>query len=147
MSLVELRDYRDIKLAKALIQKYHVQGVPYGGGFARSHRFFVLERDGYWCAIAWIHEPTPFRFIFERFKLDQSQSYFLRRIVSVCPGHHAVELLKLLCQKLKNEGKELLVTLGLPNHSNALYKLAGFKEVGKCVRSGHPVFVFYLQES
>ncbi|MEM2863356.1 MAG: hypothetical protein QXW20_07600 [Ignisphaera sp.] len=52
-----------------------------------------------------------------------SNSYIVRRVATCCPGDHAVELLKLLAEKLRDEGKEYLVALGPPNHSNVLYKL------------------------
>ena len=69
----------------------------------------------------------------------------MRRVATCCPGDHAVELLQLLIKKLREEGKEYLVALGLPNHSNALYRLAGFEELGRTPRTGHPVFVKALR--
>jgi predicted GNAT family acetyltransferase len=56
-----------------------------------------------------------------------------------------VAFLNAIAERLKNEGKECLWTLGLDAHSNALYKRAGFKEVGRTPRTGHPVFVKKLR--
>ena len=61
------------------------------------------------------------------------------------PNDVLVDFLELLAEKLKHDGFEALWTLGLPEHSNALYKKAGFEEVGKSPRTGHPVFVLYLR--
>jgi hypothetical protein len=143
--LVELESREDIELFKMLVKKYHSQGLPRGGAAARRHRFFVWVVDGYWCAGAWLHDSTPFRFVAEKFRIPQDNSYFIRRVCSFCPGEHLVALLNAIAEKLKAEGKEALWSMGLPTHSNAVYKLAGFEEVGRTPRTGHPVFVRWLQ--
>ena len=145
MSLVEVEEKEDIELLKILIKKYHLQKIPRGGGAAKRHRYFVWTVDGYWCAGAWLHDSTPFRFVAERFRIPMDRSYFIRRICSFCPGEHLISLLNALSEKLKNEGWETLWTLGLPNHSNALYKKAGFKELGLTPRTNTPVFARWLR--
>lgn len=47
--------------------------------------------------------------------------------------------------KLREEGKECIWTLGLDDHSNALYRKAGFEEVGKTPRKELPVFMKRLR--
>ncbi|MCC6050026.1 MAG: hypothetical protein LM580_04935 [Thermofilum sp.] len=143
--LVELEKAEDIQLLKALIARYHRQGAPKGGAAAGHHRFFVLVEEGYWVAGAWLHDNTPFRFIAQRFMIGSENSYFIRRICKFAPGDWLIALLKLLADKLKKEGKECIWTLGLDDHSNALYKRAGFVEVGRTPRTGHPVFVLRLR--
>jgi hypothetical protein len=145
LELVELERAEDIRLLKQLIAKYHRQGCPRGGAAAAHHRYFVLVEEGYWVAGAWLHDNTPFRFIAERYKIGHENSYFIRRICKFAPGDWLITLLKLLAEKLRAEGKECIWTLGLDNHSNALYKRAGFVEVGKTPRTGHPVFVLRLR--
>ncbi|MEM4853307.1 MAG: hypothetical protein QXQ60_07055 [Thermofilum sp.] len=139
--LVELRG-REIRFAQLCIQLY---GMPVARFSGLGSRYFALKRDGKICAVAWIHKPSIFRPVFMKFGISQDNAYFLRRIASVCPGDHAVELLEKLCERLRQEGKEVLVTLGLQDHSNALYHKAGFEEVGVTPRTGHPVFVKRLR--
>jgi len=145
MSLVELKDREDIRLLRELIRRYHRQGIPRGSGAGRYSRYFVWVIDGYWCAGAWIHDNTPFRFIAQRFNIPNDNTYFLRRICKFCPIECTIDFLKALINKLREEGKEVLWTLGLDDHSNALYKKAGFIEVGKTPRTKHPVFVYKLR--
>ena len=140
MELLELKKKEDIILLRLLIAKYHRQKMPGGGGLGRHSRHFVAIKEGYWVAGAWIHDNLPFRFIAEKFKIGHENSYFIRRICKFAPGDYLIDFLKLLCEKLKNEGKECLWTLGLDDHSNALYKKAGFEEIGKTTRSNVPVF-------
>jgi len=144
-SIVEVERREDIELLKALIGKYHRQGVPKGGGAARRHRYFVYVVDGFWCAGAWLHDSTPFRFVAEKFMIPLDTSYFIRRICRFCPVDCLVDFLTQIAEKLRSEGWEVLWTLGLDDHSNALYKKAGFTEVGRTPRSGHPVFVLRLR--
>ena len=144
--LVEIHDRRDISLVKELIGRYHKQGCPRGGGAGRGSRYFVWVVEGYWCGGAWIHDSTPFRFIAQQMRIPQDNSYFIRRICRFCPTDCLVDLLNALAEKLANEGKEALWTLGLHGHSNALYKRAGFEEVGKTARTKHPVFVKWLNK-
>jgi len=110
--LVELKDPNDIRLAKRLIARFHPQGMPPGGGLASGSRFFVLERDEKWVAIAWIHKPSTFRYLFAKFRIGLENSYFLRRILTLSTEKGAVKLLKLLGERLKNEGKEKIVEIG-----------------------------------
>ena len=145
MSVVELREPNDIRLVRILIARYHSQGLPRGGGAARGSRYFVYIVDGYWCAGAWLHDNTPFNHIAEKFMIPSDNTYFIRRICQFCPGDYLVDFLKKLADKLRGEGKEVLWTLGFTRHSNALYKLAGFKEVGVTPRTKHPVYVLYLR--
>jgi hypothetical protein len=143
--LAELEKAEDIRLLKSLIAKYHRQGAPKGGAAAGHHRFFVLVEEGDWVAGAWLHDNTPFRFIAERYRIGHENSYFIRRICKFAPGDWLVILLKLLAERLKAEGKECIWTLGLDDHSNALYRKTGFVEVGRTPRTGHPVFVLRLR--
>ena len=143
--LVELEREGDVEFAKLLIARYHAQGAPRGGAAARRHRFFAWVCDGYICAVAWLHDNTPFRFIAERFRIGSENSYFIRRICKTCPGDYLVDFLNAVVEKLKSEGKECVWTLGLDDHSNALYKKAGFVELGRTPRTGHPVFVKWLR--
>ncbi|MEM4501250.1 MAG: hypothetical protein QW512_03875 [Thermofilaceae archaeon] len=140
----ELRELQglEVEYAKLCIQLYGMQIERFAG---EGSRFFALARDGKICAVAWIHKAHIFKPLFMRFNLDTSNSYIVRRVATCCPGDHAVDLLKLLAEKLRSEGKELLVALGLPGHSNALYRMAGFKEIGRSPRTGHPVFVLRLR--
>ncbi|MGC9107395.1 MAG: hypothetical protein ACP5IE_04300 [Infirmifilum sp.] len=137
-----------VDAARLLMQLYHAQGMPRGSGAATGSRWFglFLEEEGaeYMAAAAWIHHPGPFAPVFQRFNLPQDNAYFLRRVAKFTPGDHLVTLLNLLASQLRSEGKKLLVTLGLPGHSNALYKLAGFKELAYTPRKNYPVYVLYL---
>ena len=143
--LVELESREDIELARRLVKKYHVQGLPPGGGAARGHRWFAWVVDGYICAVAWIHDSTPYKALADKFKIPHKNSYFIRRICKTCPGDYLVDFLNALAEKLREEGKECLWTLGLDKHSNAVYKRAGFTEVGTTPRSGNPVLVKKLR--
>ena len=143
-SLVELFG-RDVRLARLLIAKYHSQGLPSGGGAGRRHRWFAWVVDGYICGVVWLHDNTPFRVIAEMFRIPNDNTYFIRRICKTCPGDHLVEFLNALASKLRDEGKECLWTLGFDDHSNALYRKAGFKEVGETPKTKHPVFVKWLK--
>ena len=147
--LVEVEGERDVELLRRLIEKYHAQGVPRGSGAGRGSRFFAyaVREDGgeYWVAGAWLHDCTPFRLIAEKLGIPCDNSYFIRRICKFAPGDWLVRFLAALAERLREEGKECLWTLGLPGHSNALYRLAGFQEVGKTARSGHPVYVLWLR--
>ena len=143
--LVELEREEDVEFAKMLIDRYHAQGAPRGGAAARRHRFFAWVCDGYICAVAWLHDNTPFRYIAEKFKIGSENTYFIRRICKTCPGDYLVDFLNAIAERLKNEGKECIWTLGLDDHSNALYKKAGFVEIGKTPRTQHPVFVKWLR--
>jgi hypothetical protein len=143
--LVELEREEDIKFAKMSIDRYHAQGAPRGGAAARRHRFFAWVCDGYICAVAWLHDNTPFRYIAERFRIGHENSYFIRRICKTCPGDYLVDFLNAIAERLKAEGKECIWTLGLDDHSNALYKRAGFVELGKTPRTRHPVFMRWLR--
>ena len=138
--LVELEREEDVELARMLIAKYHAQGLPRGGGAARRHRWFAWLVEGYVVAVAWLHDNTPFRFIAEKFRIGHENSYFIRRICKCAPGDHLVDFLNAMAERLRDEGKECVWTLGLDDHSNALYKRAGFIELGRTPRSGHPVF-------
>jgi len=144
-NLVELESRKDVELARQLIARYHRQGIPRGGGAAGRHRFFAWICDGYICAVAWLHDNTPFRYIAERFKIGSENSYFIRRICKCCPGDFLVDFLNALAERLGAEGKECIWTLGLDDHSNALYKRAGFVELGRTPRTGHPVFAKFLK--
>jgi len=146
MELVELEDREDVELFRALLRKYHSQGCPRGGGLGKGNRYFVLVVDGYWVAGAWIHLPSTFSNVLTSLGLPVDNSYFLRRICSFAPGDWCVELLEMLCRKLREEGKECLVAMGLPDHSNALYKRAGFELVGRTKRTRHPVFAKRLRQ-
>jgi len=147
--IVELKEKRDIELLRLLIDKYHSQGVPRGGGAGRHPRFFVYvvpeENGEYWVAGAWLHDATPFRFVAQKFGIPQENSYFIRRICKFAPGDWLVSFLDALSSQLRAEGKQCLWTLGFKDHSNALYKLAGFVEAGVTARSGHPVYVKWLR--
>jgi len=148
--LVELEDREDVELLRRLMRKYHAQGVPPGAGAARHSRFFALAvQDGqneYWVAGAWLHDSTPFRFVAMRFGIPLDTSYFIRRICKFAPGDWLSQLLTALAERMREEGKKALWSLGLPGHSNAVYKRAGFKEVGRTSRSEHPVFVKWLEK-
>lgn len=143
--LVELVDKKDIAFARSLIARYHGQGLPSGGGASRRQRWFAWVVEGYVCAVAWLHDNTPFRFIAEKYRIGSENSYFIRRICKTCPGDHLLEFLNAIIEKLREEGKECVWTLGLPDHSNALYKKAGFEEVGVTPKTKHPIFIMKLR--
>jgi hypothetical protein len=143
--LVELKNREDVEFVRELIKRYHSQGLPRGGGAARRHRFFAWVCSGYICAVVWLHDNTPFRFIAEKFRIGSENTYFIRRICKTCPGDFLIDFLNAVVEKLKGEGKECLWTLGLDDHSNALYRKAGFEELGKTPRTGHPVFARKLK--
>jgi len=140
----ELRELSglEVEYAKLCIQLYGMSVERFSG---EGSRFFGLVRDGKICAVAWIHKPHIFRPVFTKFKIDMKNTYMLRRVATCCPGDHAVELLLMLSEKLRSEGKEAILTLGLPDHSNATYKKAGFEEIGETPRTKHPVFIKKLR--
>jgi len=141
--LEEIKDPRMIRLLRGLIKIYHTLGVPAGGGW--GGRFFVWKVDGFICGVAWIGSSAPFRHIAHLFRIDLNNSYMIRRIVRTCPGDHLVSFLNTLAERLRQEGKEVLWTLGLDDHSNALYKKAGFELAGYTPKKGLPVFVRRLR--
>ena len=138
--VIELKNDKDKRFFNQLMARYHTMGVR--PGLAKG-RYFVYVVDGYWVAGAYLQPPDAFIPVFHKFRLDTKRSYFIRRIAKFCPGDYLVEFLGELAKKLRDEGKELLVTLGLEDHSNALYKHAGFRQIGY-TRSGKPVFVKQL---
>ena len=145
----EAEDKELIKFVRMLIDFYHSQGMPMGGGAGKNSRYFMyIANDGeqdFIVAVAWLHDNTPFRYIAQQYKIPNDRSYFIRRVTKTAPGDYAVNFLIDLANKLKNDGFEVLWTLGFPDHSNALYKKAGFIEVGKTNRTGHPIFVKWLK--
>ena len=147
----ELRSPRDIRFLNRLIAMYHRQGN--NPGLSKSRYFVgVVEEDGieYWVAGAILQSPEAFMVIFRKYNIDTKRSYFMRRVCRFVPrskcGDILVEFLNKLANMLKNEGKECILTLGLEDHSNALYKLAGYKEIG-VTTTGKPVYVKYLQHT
>ncbi|QJF12294.1 putative acetyltransferase [Saccharolobus solfataricus rod-shaped virus 1] len=145
--VIELEDKKDIELARLLIAKYHAQGIPHGGGASKIQKYFAYECDNFIVAIVWINDSIPFRFVAEKYKIPIDRSYFIRRVTKTAPGDYLVEFLEKLADLLKSYGIEVLWTLGFPNHSNALYKNAGFEYVGNTPRTNTPVFVKYLNAS
>lgn len=139
--VVFLRDPSDIRFFGTLMNRYHRAGARYGFAPARRAVYVV---EGFWVAGAALQPPTPFAQLFIKHKLDTKRSYFIRRIAKFAPGDWLVEFLEALSIKLRDEGKELLVTLGYKDHSNALYKLAGFELIGY-TRSGKPIFIRRLR--
>ena len=99
------------------------------------------EGQNFIVAVAWLHDNTPFRFIAQQYSIPSDRSYFIRRITKTAPGDYLVKFLNDLSEKLKNDGFEVLWTLGMPEHSNSLYKKSGFQLVGYTNRTKHPVFV------
>ncbi|AOG61586.1 MULTISPECIES: hypothetical protein [Bacteria] len=146
----EVKNKELIKLVRMLIDYYHIQGMVKGGGAGRNSRYFIYlqkeEDKKYIVAVAWLHDNTPFRFIAQQYNIPNDRSYFIRRVTKTAPGDHLVNFLNDLSEKLKNDGFEVLWTLGLPDHSNALYKKAGFKLVGQTSRTKHEVYVKYLNK-
>lgn len=143
--LVEFKSRRDIQFLKMLIDRYDELGLPRGGGMTKSHRYFAWLVDGFICAVAWLHEPGIFEPLFRKYHVTTKRSYVVRRICSTCPGQHLVEFLKAICEKLREEGKEAIITLATYPHSGATFKKAGFKFLGKTAREGHKVFLKKLQ--
>jgi hypothetical protein len=143
--LVELEKEEDIRLLKMLIARYHKKGCPRGGVAARQHRYFALVERGFWVAGAWLHDSTSFRYLAELYRIGHENSYFIRRISNFAPCEWLDTLLKLLAEKLRAEGKECIWTLGLDEYTDMLFKRAGFTEVGKTPRTGHPVLVLRLR--
>ncbi|MEM4619443.1 MAG: hypothetical protein QW607_04445 [Desulfurococcaceae archaeon] len=138
--LRELKTRDEILFAKTCIKLY---GMPLDR-FMNKGRFFGLIRDGKICAVAYLHEPYIYKTMFRYFMIPEKNSYFLRRIATCCPGEHLITLLQLLFEKLRSEGKECIVTFGLPDHSNYIYKETGFTEIGR-TRRGNPIFIKKLQ--
>jgi len=147
--LQEATDHNMIKFLRLLIDYYHGQGMPHGGGAGKNSRYFMYiakeELQNFIVAVAWLHDNTPFRFVAQQYKIPSDRSYFIRRVTKTAPGDYLVKFLVDLSEKLKNDGLEVLWTLGMPEHSNSLYKKAGFQEVGRTNRTGHPVFVKWLK--
>ena len=152
MALVvkELRSPREIRLLNRLIAMYHKQGN--NPGLSKSRYFVgVIEEDGieYWVAGAILQSPEAFMAVFRKHGIDTKRSYFMRRVCRFIPkakcGDILVEFLNKLAERMRSEGKECILTLGLEKHSNALYKLAGYKEIG-ITTTGKPVYVKYLQQ-
>jgi len=131
-------------LVRMLIRYYHAQGLPIGGGAGKNSRYFMYVCDGFITAVAWLHDNTPFHFIASHFNIPNDRTYFIRRITKTAPGDYLVRFLQDLSEKLKNNGFEYLWTLGFDDHSNALYKKAGFKFIGETSRTHTPVFVKQL---
>ena len=143
--LIVLEREEDIRFLKELIRRYHAQGCPSGGAMSKRQRFYVYEIEGYWCAGMWIHGSEPFRFIAQRHRIPIDTSWFIRRVCRFCPIDCLVDFITAVAKELREEGWECIWTLGLPSHSNALYRRAGFEEVGKSPRTGHPIFVKWLR--
>jgi len=149
----EAKDKELIKFVRMLIDFYHSQGMPLGGGAGKNSRYFMYianekgsveqssPQQDFIVAVAWLHDNTPFRYIAQEYKIPDNRSYFIRRVTKTAPGDYDINFLVDLSKKLKSDGFEVLWTLGFPDHSNALYKKAGFVEVGKTNRTGHPIFI------
>ena len=144
--IVKLEDRDDIKLARLLIDKYHSQKLKIGGGYSSNQYYFALECDGFITAVAWLHDSKPFRFIAQKFRIPLDRSLFIRRVTKTCPGDYTVLFLKMLSEKLRNDGWEVIWTMGFPDHSNALYEKSGFEYQGKTPKTKHPVYAIFLQE-
>jgi len=129
--LVELKKKEDIDFLKTLFRRYHRYSAPPGGAAARHHRFFVLVEERYWVAGAWLHDNTPFRFLAEKFGIESENSYFIRRLCEFAPGGWLAPLLRILAERLREEGKACLWTFGLDDYFNSAYKQVGFGELGK----------------
>lgn len=138
--LVEFKHVKDIQFLKTLIDRYDELGLPRGGGMAKSHRYFAWLVDGFVCAVAWLHTPGIFEPLFKKYNITVKRSYIVRRICSTCPGQHLVEFLKAICEKLKQEGKEAVVTIATYPHSGATFKKAGFQFLGT-TKGKHKVFI------
>ena len=130
LRLVELENPDEVSLLRRLIDKYHEFGCIKGSGLGKGLRHFVLEADGYWVAGCIIHQAGAWAPMFIKWRLPVDNSYMVRRIAQFAPGHWAVMLLEKLAEKLRSEGKEMLVTTVIAEHSGALYKKAGFEEIG-----------------
>jgi hypothetical protein len=151
----EAEDKKEKKIVRYLIDFYHPQGLKMGGGGRKTKYLMYMCTNSenednakyYITSVAWLHDNTPFRFIAEKYNIPNDRSYFIRRITSTCPGNYIVNFLNDLSEKLKNDGQEVLWTLGFPDHSNATYRRAGFEEIGISKNSGHPIYVKYLQKS
>jgi hypothetical protein len=131
MSLVELKTRRDLRLARLLIEKYHIYGMPRGGGGARRHRWFAWIVDGYICAVARLHDNKPFRPIAERFRIDYESSYFVRRIVRrICktrPGERLVDSFNAIAEVLKSESAKCVWAFGLDEQTSEVYRRVGLE--------------------
>ncbi len=83
-----------IKFVRMLINYYHSQGMPMGGGAGKNSRYFMyIANDGeqdFIVAVAWLHDNTPFRFIAQHYNIPSDRSYFIRRITKTAPGDYAV---------------------------------------------------------
>ncbi|MEM1661289.1 MAG: hypothetical protein QXF34_00010 [Desulfurococcaceae archaeon] len=136
VELRELKTNEEILFARACIKLY---GMP-THQFLSKGRFFGLCRDGKICAVAYLHDPHIYKSLFRNLKIPEENSYFLRRISECCPGDHLVDLLNLLIDKLRNEGIKCIVTFGMPDHNNEIYRETGFIEIGRTKR-GSPIFI------
>jgi len=140
----ELKDKSDIRFFNKLMDRYHKQGN--NPGLARNRYFVgVVEEDGieYWVCGAILQSPDAFMPVFRKFMIDTKRSYFLRRVCRFVPktcGDILVEFLEKLAEKMRKEGKEYIVTLGLEDHTNKLYELAGFTKKGETTTK-KPVYV------
>ena len=137
----EVENVFEKDLVRMLIRYYHAQGLPIGGGAGKNSRYFMYVCDGFITAVAWLHDNTPFHFIASHFHISDDKSYFIRRMTRTCPDDHTVNFLIDLGEKLKNEGFEIIWTLGFDNYTNTIYKKAGFILVGETSRTHTPVFV------
>ena len=94
-----------IKFVRMLIDYYHSQGMPLGGGAGKNSRYFMyIANDGeqdFIVAVAWLHDNTPFRYIAQDYKIPNDRSYFIRRVTKTAPGDYAVMFLVDLAKKLK----------------------------------------------
>ena len=117
--LQEALDHNMIKFVRLLIDYYHGQGMPHGGGAGKNSRYFMYlakeELQNFIVAVAWLHDNTPFRFVAQQYQIPSDRSYFIRRVTKTAPGDYLVKFLVDLSEKLKNDGLEVLWTLGMPN--------------------------------
>jgi len=146
----EAKEKELIKFARLLIEFYHSQSIPQGSGAGKYSRYFLYianeENQKFIVAVAWLHDNTPFRFIAQNYNIPFDRTYFIRRITKTAPGDYLVKFLIDLSEKLKNDGIEVLWTLGMLGHSNALYKKAGFQQIGETNRTKHPIFIKWLNK-
>ncbi len=143
--LVEYKDKWSIDLIRKLIEKYHRQGVPHGSGNGKTSKYFAYECDGCITAVAMLHDSTPFYYVAMKFNIQSERSMFIRRITKTCPGDYLQDFIHEIALKLKNDGFEVLWTLGFEDHSNALYKNTNFEMVGYTTKNRHPVFMLKLK--
>ena len=150
MEVREVTGQRDKRLFYYLMSLVHKQGIRPGLGRARYFVGYVREMGSeYWLAGAMLQSPMVFASALSRLNIDLTHSYFIRRIARFVPknpcGDVLVEFVDKLAKRLAGEGKELLITMGLDDHTNKLYVEAGFREVGK-TNTGKPVFILELDK-